>query len=65
MAVESARSSIVNVKAQLKQAESNLKIARKNLDDAIVKAPYDCVVFDTYAEENARREGRIEISGDR
>ncbi|WP_294506156.1 efflux RND transporter periplasmic adaptor subunit [uncultured Victivallis sp.] len=50
--VNSAQAAIVNAEAQLKQAEGNLVIARKNLDDSIVYAPFDCVVTDKYVEEN-------------
>ncbi len=50
--VNSAQAAIVNAEAQLKQAEGNLVIAKKNLDDSIVHAPFDCVVTDKYIEEN-------------
>lgn len=50
--VNSAQAAIVNAEAQLKQAEGNLVIAKKNLDDSIVHAPFDCVVTDKYVEEN-------------
>ena len=52
MEVQNAHSAIVNAQAQLKQAQSNLAIARKNLDDSVVRAPFDCVVFDKFVEEN-------------
>lgn len=52
MDVQNARSSIANARAQLKQAQSNLAIAKKNLDDSVVRAPFNCVVFDTFVEEN-------------
>jgi len=52
MGVQNAHSAIVNAQAQLKQAQSNLAIAKKNLDDSVVRAPFDCVVFDKYVEEN-------------
>ncbi|MBQ4329665.1 MAG: HlyD family efflux transporter periplasmic adaptor subunit [Lentisphaeria bacterium] len=52
MAVNNANASIANAKALLKQAESNLAIARKNLDDSTTAAPFDCVVFDKFVEEN-------------
>lgn len=48
----SAIAAIANAEAQLKQAQSNLTIARKNLDDSIQRAPYDGVITDTYVEEN-------------
>lgn len=38
--------------AQLKQAENNLQIARKNLADSIIKAPYDGVITKKYLDEN-------------
>lgn len=50
--VRNARAAIANAEAQLKQAEDNLTIARKNLDDSVVKAPFDCIVTDKYVEEN-------------
>ena len=50
--VNNAKAAIINAEAQLKQAEGNLVIARKNLDDSIVHAPFDCVVTDKYVEEN-------------
>ena len=52
MEVQNAHSAIVNARAQLKQAQSNLAIAKKNLDDSVVRAPFDCVVFDKYVEAN-------------
>ena len=52
MEVQNAHSAIVNAQAQLKQAQSNLAIAKKNLDDSVVRAPFDCVVFDKYVEAN-------------
>ena len=52
MDVQNAHASIANAQAQLKQARSNLAIAKKNLDDSVVRAPFDCVVFDTFVEEN-------------
>lgn len=52
MEVQSALSAIVNAQAQLKQAQSNLAIAKKNLDDSVVRAPFDCVVFEKFVEAN-------------
>lgn len=52
MDVRSAKAAIINAEAQLKQAESNLTIARKNLDDSVIRAPFDCIVTDKYIEEN-------------
>lgn len=52
MAVQTAQSAVINAQVQLKQAESNLAIAKKNLDDSVVRAPFDCVIFDTFVEEN-------------
>ena len=52
MAVQTAQSAVINAQVQLKQAQSNLAIAKKNLDDSIVRAPFDCVIFDTFVEEN-------------
>ena len=52
MDVQSAQAAIINADAQLKQARSNLAIAQKNLDDSTIRAPFDCVVFETYIEEN-------------
>ena len=49
--VTCADAAIANVKAQLKQAESNLTIAKKNLDDSVHRAPFDCTVVGTYVEE--------------
>ncbi|MBE6390011.1 MAG: efflux RND transporter periplasmic adaptor subunit [Lentisphaerae bacterium] len=52
MAVNNARADISNAEAQLKQAQSNLAIAQKNLNDSTITAPFDCVVFDKFVEEN-------------
>ena len=52
MEVQNAQAAIVNAKAQLQQARSNLAIAQKNLDDSTIRAPFDCVVFETFVEEN-------------
>ena len=52
MEVQNAQASIINANAQLKQAQSNLEIAKKNLDDSTIRAPFDCVVFETFIEEN-------------
>lgn len=52
MEVQTAHSAIVNARAQLKQAQSNLAIAKKNLDDSVVRAPFNCVVFNTFVEQN-------------
>ena len=52
MEVQNAHADIINAQAQLKQSRSNLAIAKKNLDDSIIRAPFDCVVFETYVEEN-------------
>ena len=52
MDVKSARAAVINAEAQLKQAQGNLTIARKNLDDSVLRAPFDCVVADKYVEEN-------------
>ena len=50
--VLNAQAAIVNAQAQLKQAQSNLAIAKKNLDDSVIRAPFDCVIFETFIEEN-------------
>ena len=50
--VQNAEAEILNAEAQLKQSESNLAIARKNLEDSVICAPFDCVVTETYPEEN-------------
>ena len=52
MEVKSAHAAVVNAQAQLKQAESNLDIARKNFEDSVIVAPFDCTVTDKYVEEN-------------
>lgn len=52
MEVRNAQADIINAEAQLKQSRSNLAIAKKNLDDSVIRAPFDCVVFETYVEEN-------------
>ena len=52
MEVQNAQAAIVNAQAQLKQSRSNLAIAEKNLDDSTIRAPFDCVVFETYVEAN-------------
>ena len=52
MAVNNANADISNAVSQLKQAQSNLAIARKNLNDSTTVAPFDCVVFDKFVEEN-------------
>ena len=50
--VQNAKAGILSAEAQLKQSESNLAIARKNLEDSVIKAPFDCIVTETYPEEN-------------
>ena len=50
--VQNAKAEILNAEAQLKQSESNLNIAKKNLEDSVITAPFDCVVTETYPEEN-------------
>ena len=52
MEVKSAHAAVVNAQAQLKQAESNLDIAKKNYEDSVIVAPFDCTVTDKYVEEN-------------
>jgi len=52
MEVKSAHAAVVNAKAQLKQAESNFDIARKNFEDSVIVAPFDCTVTDKFVEEN-------------
>ena len=52
MAVKDAEAAVIYACAQLEQAESNLAIAEKNLADATVYAPFDCVVTETFVEEN-------------
>ena len=52
MEVKSAHAAVVNAQAQLKQAESNLDIARKNFEDSVIVAPFDCTVTDKFVEEN-------------
>lgn len=52
MDVKSAHAAVVNAQAQLKQAVSNLDIARKNYEDSVIVAPFDCTVTDKYVEEN-------------
>jgi multidrug efflux pump subunit AcrA (membrane-fusion protein) len=49
--VQSAQAAIINARSQLKQAQSNLEIAEKNLEDSVIKAPFDCVIVDKFAEE--------------
>ena len=50
--VKSARAAIDNAMAQQKKAEGNLIIARKNLADSILKAPFECVVTNKFIEQN-------------
>ncbi len=50
--VNNAKATILNAEAKLKQSEGNLVIAKKNLDDSIAYAPFDCVVTDKYVEVN-------------
>jgi RND family efflux transporter MFP subunit len=52
MAVKDAEASVTYANAQLEQAKSNLAIAEKNLADATVRAPFDCVVTETFVEQN-------------
>ena len=52
MEVNKAEADRANALAQLQQARSNLAIARKNLDDSTITAPFDCVVFEKFVEEN-------------
>lgn len=52
MAVKDAEAAVIYAQAQLEQAKSNLAIAEKNLADATVYAPFDCVVTETFVEQN-------------
>ncbi len=52
MAVKDAEAAVAYAQAQLEQAKSNLTIAEKNLADATVCAPFDCVVTETFVEQN-------------
>jgi len=52
MAVKDADAAVTYAQAQLEQARSNLAIAEKNLADATVRAPFDCVVTETFVEQN-------------
>ena len=52
MDVKSAHAAVINAQAQLKQAESNLDIAKKNFEDSVIVAPFDCTVTDKFVEEN-------------
>lgn len=49
--VEKAKVAVQYRKAKLVQAETNLKIAEKNLRDAMVKAPFDCLIASKLQEE--------------
>ena len=49
--VEKAKVAVRYRKAKLVQAETNLKIAEKNLHDAMVKAPFDCLIASKLQEE--------------
>ena len=52
MDVRIAHAAVVNAEAQLKQARSNLEIARKNYADSIIVAPFDCTVTQKFVERN-------------
>ena len=52
MDVRIAHAAVVNAEAQLKQARSNLDIARKNYADSIIVAPFDCTVTQKFVERN-------------
>ena len=49
--VEKAKVAVRYRKAKLVQAETNLLIAEKNLRDAMVKAPFDCLIASKLQEE--------------
>ncbi len=51
MDVKKAEAVIKSCESQIRQVQDNLLIAKKNLADTVLKAPYDCVVTDCYAEE--------------
>lgn len=48
--VRKSKAAIVNAEAQVKQAEGNLIIAKKNLNDSTIIAPFDCTITNTYVE---------------
>ena len=52
MAVKDAETAVAYAQAQFEQAQSNLAIAERNRDDATVYAPFDCVVTETFVEQN-------------
>lgn len=51
-AVSNAKAAVSNAQSQLKQAISNLAIAEKNRDDSLIRAPFDCMITETFVEEN-------------
>lgn len=50
--VDEANAKIAEAEAKLHQAHSDLAVTQNNLNDATVKAPFDCVIFETFVEEN-------------
>lgn len=65
-AVESgavSRTDLTNAEAGFLQAEANLKIAQKALDDTVLRAPYDAVVSNTYIESFENVQAKQPILG--
>ncbi len=45
-----SKTDLTNAQSAYEQAFASLEIAKKNLDDTVLKAPYDAIVSDTYIQ---------------
>lgn len=65
-AVESgavSRTDLTNAEADFQRADANRKIAQKALDDTVLKAPYDAVIANTYADNFENIQAKQPIVG--
>ncbi len=46
-----SRTDLTNAQSAYDQADANLNIAGKDLEDTVLKAPYDAIISDTFIEE--------------
>ncbi len=46
-----SRTDLTNAQSAYDQADANLNIADKDLEDTVLKAPYDAIISDTFIEE--------------
>ena len=58
-----SQTDLTNAKAAFESAQANLEIARKALDDTVLRAPYDAVISDTFVENFQNVQAKQEIMG--